>query len=281
MTKIHLIKDAELGGIEREYVEVDRKAVVGDYVYIYQYGNESENKAAKITDTDLDGDLITEDYEHYLEDWDEFVTLEPTDIIQVDGERFKLVERKAEVGEKVVIIYGDADHNGSVGEVVFDYGCSISVDIGDDFPYYPYVNSCDYHVLEPVDNAEPLTVDETSSKRELIDLIANLARRVTELEECAGIDRLICDEWTEEIEHKIGKLVDVSEQLRDTQRNVETWAQEIENIKHDLQYYRDDFLACGSAIEHLDEKVEMVIDDIVTLDERTQPLACRCKGGER
>ena len=72
---------------------------------------------------------------------------------------------------------------------------------------------------------------------DLLDIVANLSRRVNSLES----------------------------QLKDTQTNLERQAEE-------LLDYREDYLACGAGIEFLDNIVEMLTDDIVMLDERTQGL---------
>jgi hypothetical protein len=161
MTKTHLIKDESLGGVLREYVEVDRKAEVGDYVT-------AENVIRKVTNRDDIEKVVEFESYPYLNGsvigWADgyYKTLEPTDIIHVDGKRYR---------------------------------------------------------LEPVD----------SQPADQLDIIARLTRKVAQLER----------------------------ENTDIKRDIETWAQEIERLKRRL----DD--------THV--KVEMVIDDIVTLDERTQP----------
>jgi chromosome segregation ATPase len=71
----------------------------------------------------------------------------------------------------------------------------------------------------------------------VIDVIANLANRVHSLEQ----------------------------QLRDTQRNVERQAEEIENAKHRIAKHANMFGI-------VEERVGMLTDDIITLDERSQVL---------
>lgn len=214
MGRIHVIKDESLGGIEREYVEVGRKADVGDYVIITDNvsGGYSEGDIAKVTRRDVggkrystDGVRLNDKYDHSD---DEYKTLEPTDIVHVDSVRYRMVERKAEVEEMVVIVdnAGKPDYNGRLGEVIISCDNEgISVNIGDDVGYYPYVFDEEYRVLVPlsaVADDELLTVDETQASQEVIDLLANLARRVTSLEA----------------------------QLKDTQANVERQAQEHEGL---------------------------------------------------
>lgn len=219
---IHLIVDESLGGVLREYIVVSEE--------IKQIGLPFTRKA---------------------------FALEPTDIVQIDGERYKLVERKADVGDTVIILDENPEHHGKVGVVEFDLDESSSVNVDDELGYYPHVYKEEYRVLVPVGNPVYATANDPQS---MLDLIANLARRVTSLEQ----------------------------QLKDTQNNVERQAEE-------LAGYRDDYLACGSGIETLDAKVEqvselveMTLDDIVILDERTQVLNAvnkfygnDRKGGER
>jgi hypothetical protein len=138
-------------------------------------------------------------------------TLEPTDIVIVDGSRYRLVDRKAKVGEKVIIVDETPDHHGKVGEVVFDMVEVASVDIGEELDYFPCVFKREYRVLVPV---------EVEATADSLDLLANLARRVTSLES----------------------------QLRDTQGNVEKLAQELAMVKNQTDCNEGD-------IAMLDERV--------------------------
>lgn len=192
MTKVHVLADESLGGIQREYVEVDRPAEVGDYVTRDGIIREVE-KRSDVWDS--------VEFEPYLDDdgedtfgWidDYYKTLEPTDIIHVDGKRYRMVERKAKVGEKVLI-------NGHVCEKA--NGIFIVDKVGQDGHIYygqygrkPY----GYKVLIPLES--------TNDPDSIIDLIANLARRVTSLER----------------------------QLADTQRNLDKFAQQTESNTHDI-----------------------------------------------
>lgn len=200
MTKTHLIKDESLGGLMREYVEVEREANVGDYV-INNKGNDAE---AYYKITGYRDEVIPSYSVEYDEEelWDQTIavsiecsiTLEPTDIVHVEGERYKLVDRRAEVGEKIVVLASeDANSDGyKDGDIFTCMHCS---------PYYPYlidVNDYitlynhEYIVLIPVEsNAEPTTVDESQASPEVIDMLANLSRRIVELErEVASCKRI-------------------------------------------------------------------------------------------
>ncbi|KXZ22386.1 hypothetical protein P4T89_12775 [Bacillus nakamurai] len=113
--KIHVLTDESLGRIKREYVEVDRKADVGDRVVAD--GDYREVVAiSSRRGICLDGDICLGIPHSYR-------TLEPTSIVHIDGERYKMVDRKAKVGEKVIItervdFYMDDMTVGKVYEVI-------------------------------------------------------------------------------------------------------------------------------------------------------------------
>lgn len=222
----HYIADESIGGIEREYVEVERKADVGDYV-INNKGNDAE-EIYRVTGFKNAWALPSYTVEHDEDEWestvavsiDRSITLEPTDIVRIDGERYRLVDRHAEVGEKVIIVSayetydkyknGDiitAEKTGSIGLMNFE----LATDEAEGNPE-GYVVNGEYRVLEslkPVEESatEPLTVDETQASPQVIDMLANLARRVTQLEA----------------------------QLIATQRNVETFAEQTETNSEDIR----------------------------------------------
>lgn len=178
----HYIADESIGGTEREYVEVERKADVGDLIY-------SRDMYFTVRDS-LEEGIITR--ETFMRRHDDYLVLEPTDIVRIDGERYRLVRRHAEVGEDVLITDSECD-------------------------YGVYGNGDVLESLGPVES-DPLTVDETQASPEVIEMLANLARRVTQLEE----------------------------QLRDTQRNVETFAQQTESNSEDIRLL-DERTTCDCA----------------------------------
>ncbi|MEK4631437.1 MULTISPECIES: hypothetical protein [Bacillus] len=188
--KIHVLADEKLGGIKREYVEVDRKAEVGEKIVIVEkadcdewYENGSiftvdrarpgkahvESDEA-ISGTNLSGFIIR----------DEYHVLEPTDIIHIDGQRYEMADRKAEVGEKVVHVNKDCGKSDGVVTEVTDVGPS-TVDIVE-YEVSDGENVCGishgyYRVLVPVETAE---ADERQPS-DPIDVIASLAQEVAEL----------------------------------------------------------------------------------------------------
>jgi hypothetical protein len=230
MSKIHVFPDEKLGGVLREYVEVDRVANVGDKIVIvnpskFQFGDSyTQGTIMTVEKADEDGDVYCGKFD--LIDIDEYQTIEPTDIVHIDGVRYRMVGRNAKVGEKVIVVEtSDTLVYRNVGEIVEiietnggDFGGMIKPhDFGEKGAIYHF----QYLVLEPIDDESPKTTE---------DLIANLAQRVTELE------------------RKLGEY----------SRKVDGMEVDIQNISIDLSV--------------IDTSIGKVLDDIVDLDERTQPL---------
>lgn len=98
---------------------------------------------------------------------------------EIDGKKYVEVERKAEVGDKIIVvnpIYSEGYRKGDVftANDTYDFGKhagvfveGISVGIRDE----------EYHVLEQ----EKETLDEETPSPDLVDLIANLSAEVTQL----------------------------------------------------------------------------------------------------
>jgi hypothetical protein len=243
-TNIHVLPDENLGGVLREFIEVDRAANVGDKIVIvnpldYQFGVKyTKGTVMTVTKADEDGDVYCGKFD--LIDKDEYQTLEPTDIVRLREGRYRLVDRKAKVGEKVIVVYAHRTHAIKPDDIgnVFN--------VEDTVENHEYIEDCvivrdecgidcalyheQYRVLEPVEPVEEdddvLTVDETEASKSVIDLLANLAQRVTELE-----------------------------------RKLEREQEFRESLYRKISDMKDD--------------IEMALDDIVTLDERTQPLATK------
>jgi hypothetical protein len=164
VANITVLKDESLGGIEREYREVKRKATVGERIKIV---NNGANHGLEI------GYICTADNADGAEGWalyhaeeraePDYVVLEPTDIIRlvseghIDNERLRMVDRKAAVGERVIALescsvnprnYGP----GAVFEVeAHDY---FGVDITDFNGEDNVIPHSEYRVLEPVETAQ-------------------------------------------------------------------------------------------------------------------------------
>jgi hypothetical protein len=243
--KVNVLPDENLGGVLREYVEVDREAEVGDLIKVVkacdpdQYDEGGIYKVRQVSehiriDSKYGGTVFMYD--------DEYVVIEPTDIVHIDGVRYRLVDRKAKVGEKVIIVESDDIEIGTIGNCIVDSELadgSIDIDVPSEDTDYTFIdtNFDKYYVLEPVDPAqtaepEPIEVDTRHTSPEVIDMLANLARRVTELE------------------LKLDGIVDLK---------------------------RKEYDAYEKLFTGIDEKIEMLIDDVAMLDERTQPLVALVK----
>jgi hypothetical protein len=251
MSNVHILPDENLGGVLREYVEVNRKAKAGDKIVIVCPDEGSAYEKGDIFTVEKsfenypeyeDGVRIAEDY--YFIYHSEYHTLEPTDIVRIketyehgkwDYIRCRLVDRKAKVGEKVIVIENFAF--GKIGEIhtikeVREHHRDYTTDKA------PIMNFGRCLVLEPVEPAETdgdvLTVDETEASKSVIDLLANLAHRLTTLEQ--------------QVARRVTELERKFENLESRQKRL------------------------MGRIADTEEKLEMILDDIVTLDERTQPL---------
>ncbi|KIN36473.1 hypothetical protein [Bacillus subtilis] len=181
---IHVLADETLGGIKREYVEVDRKAEVGEKIVIVEKADCEEGYK--------NGDVFTVDREYRPADGDvesdgassdsncdgliyreEYRVLEPTDIVHIDGERYKMVDRKAKVGEKIIIVrpdgvIGDDYDTGRVGTVKSRHSAGdVSVEtIG-------LVFGDEYRVLVPLDKHEKTLENKNSVYKEVKNYIHN------------------------------------------------------------------------------------------------------------
>nr|MDF9458043.1 hypothetical protein [Bacillus pumilus] len=140
----HVLKDEKLG-IDREYVAVDRNAKVGETIVvtkaeyvegeIYEIGhygkvyNAHGDGVVSVDFNGFDNSFVDDDGEWIVGDGvSAYHVLEPTDIFHIDGERYRLEERKAEVGEKVIYVNNENGESDGVVAVVSDVGLS-SVDV--------------------------------------------------------------------------------------------------------------------------------------------------------
>ncbi|WP_186316931.1 hypothetical protein [Bacillus altitudinis] len=185
---IHVLKDEKLG-VDREYVAVGRNAEVGEKIVIveksshqdpYNEGDvftvddlsESDDcvrSAAAISDYSKKGTIFHTEYH----------VLEPTDIVHIDGECYRLEDRKAEVGEKIIVTKSNDFPIGHISAVEkfddnYDDG---SCYLNNDYRGEDYFDGAfeDCLVLAPVQDAvEPKESD-------VITVLANLGAEVAEL----------------------------------------------------------------------------------------------------
>ncbi|MES9778953.1 hypothetical protein [Bacillus velezensis] len=180
---IHVLADETLGGIKREYVEVDRKAIEGERIIIvakrYTY-DDYKNGDIFTVDRDFHSEMDFVESDAVASDGnysgaiyhDEYRALEPTDIVHIDGQCCVLTDRKAEVGEKIIVVrpdgvVGDDYDTGRVGTVKSRYSDGdVSVEtIG-------LVFSSEYRVLVPLDK-EKTFENKNSVYKEVKNYIHN------------------------------------------------------------------------------------------------------------
>lgn len=194
---VHVIKDEKLGGVLREYVEVERGARVGDFI-VTKFGESdhyfTENNAYEVVGAFSDGEIDVidnEGNEHGLSP-EYYTVIAPTDVIHYEGKRYKMVERKAEVGKRVIVLVGNGWYRKNVGGVFtvidgYEYGFNNA------FTYveYPdnvkddqlhFISNDNYRVLEPIAEETPVIVDESQASPQVVEMLANLAQRIVALE---------------------------------------------------------------------------------------------------
>ncbi|MGP0579168.1 hypothetical protein ACTP13_19475 [Paenibacillus peoriae] len=189
--EITVLPDESLGGIEREYREVKRKATVGERIKIITgrdafLGQDFYGTTHEVTDVVgfnvettgkwKDGSVLNPDH-------DDYVVLEPTNIVRIAGERLRMVDRKARVGDRVIIV--SSDKTKSVG-CAFRHKVSEAGDVESRLSDRAGVNGWyildgDYHILEPLITAPLLS--EQSAQDQAAATISTLALRLDALTE--------------------------------------------------------------------------------------------------
>lgn len=200
---ITVLKD-ELG-LQREYREVKRKANVGERIKIVnRYAGEDRYINGEIGVVELAAarDLAYDEIyaeinqeERVLIFDEEYVVLEPTDIIRIDdpdgvNRRYRMVARKAAVGERVVIVsavYGaPVDYgydNGKIYEVMSMCGDEPEVWPEGTVASVVYLDCEEYRVLEPIESAPNAQLSALPATEQAAENIASLAARFKTLEE--------------------------------------------------------------------------------------------------
>jgi hypothetical protein len=192
LSNITVLPDESLGGIEREYREVKRKAAEGELAMVIRTSAHSFSvgtivkaisEKSAVTDgvrfMDKRGELV----QTLVHTYGDYVTLEPTDIVHIAGERLRMVVRKATSGECVIIV--SSDKTKSVG-CAFRHKIGEVGDVDSRLPDRAGVNGWyildgDYRVLEPLATAPLLS--EQSAQDQAAATISALALRLETLEE--------------------------------------------------------------------------------------------------
>ena len=211
---ITVLKDESLGGVQREYREVKRKARVGERIKV------TAGRSAMLGE-DFEGGVFsvisTDNYHAYTDGkWadgstlnpsdDDYVVLEPTDIVRVNGERLRMVDRKAAVGERIIITNAVEDSRKLYG---YDNGqiYEIKEYTGDGPDIWPngtkdsalFLFREEYRVLEPVEPPQSLTERSFSDQAAatigaLQAQIKALESRVSTLEQAQATAAKVDDE---------------------------------------------------------------------------------------
>lgn len=220
-------------GVSREYAQVERKAKAGDYiVFTHDNLDITANRPYKVESASSeDVEFIDDDNEERIwhspsADYNVFM---PTDFVHIDGERYRMVDRKAKVGDKVIIVKADRTFgkykNGSVivAEDVGEHGIYNEGVIEVDGNIAGYITHEEYRVLEPTIQAERVEPVLSTS-----DLIANLAKRVVELER--RLSDINAD--VSEVNERIDRLAYTCEQSTiSIARDVERIDADVERLK--------------------------------------------------
>lgn len=195
MSKIHILSDEKLDGILREYIEVDRKAKGGEKIVmkyplrgsLYKEGDIfTVLESYEIYPAYNDGVEVKENDGYFIYH-SEYYTLEPTDIIHIDNKRYRLVNRKAKAGEKVIItethptlVYTKIGEIVKIIETDGDTcgGMLKPHDIGEKGAVYHF----QYQVLESVESVNDIITAEENDSKSVINLLTNLTQRLVELE---------------------------------------------------------------------------------------------------
>jgi len=232
--KIHVLADESLDGIKREYVEVDREAKVGEKIIAIEEslpyfceGDYGEVIAVWCGDVSAKFESNYDNKSWFISH-ERYNVLEPTNIVHIDGDRYEMVDREAEVGEKVIVTKSDDFPIGFVDFVkkfddFFDDG-SFFLNKGVPGEDFLDVDVDDYRVLVPVESSE-----EEPQPSDPIDVIANLATRVAELERKDAAKDDLINKALSDVYIRIGRLQDEIDTLH---KDIRTIGEELEALKY-------------------------------------------------
>ncbi|WP_197197251.1 hypothetical protein [Bacillus altitudinis] len=275
---MHVLKDEKLG-VDREYVAVDRKAEDGEKIVVTEaeyvdgefYGI---GHYGKVIISDGGGDACV-DFKGFNNSFvfrsgtwhvgtnnaSAYHVLEPTDIVHIDGERYRLEDRKAEVGELVIDKNVDGNWPGLVSEVLdsLRYAVTISGRIING-KKASVIGHGYYYVLTPVQDAAE------AQESDVITVLANLGAEVAELkrkneqfEQALG--------WNE---MGPGYIPEIRSGLSDLKSVVSNYESEIERMQAEIDALHEDKVRLGeqlaNAVADIGGKTELsgrLIADIV------------------
>ncbi|WP_434750228.1 hypothetical protein [Paenibacillus amylolyticus] len=203
---ITVLKDESLSGagrvVEREYREVKRKASVDELVKVVDNTSSHRFSIGEIVR------MSGSNQAQYLDksDWwmvkdADYLALEPSDTLHIntpngDGKaaRFRMVDRKAAVGERVIVVSmlggnsasGRYYKTGDIAKVKRIKDRGVLADLTENEDYRGggqwNIDSVDYRVLEPVDAPTPAPLSAKPAPDQAAEIIAKLTGRVAALE---------------------------------------------------------------------------------------------------
>jgi hypothetical protein len=186
-----------------------------------------------------------------------------------EGKRYRTADRMAYKGELVVIETNQMHHDLEIGSVHKYDGYESA---GGWYVEEQDGRDRDYLVLIPLEDEEP-TVDSSQASPAVIASVDESQASAAVVNMFTALSR---------------KIVSLECQLADTQRNVERQAEELENAKHvaskALRVTGDHggwLIRNAERLNKSEEIIEMLTDDVITLDERSQVLNAITKFYER
>ncbi|WP_113755031.1 hypothetical protein [Bacillus pumilus] len=246
---MHVLKDEKLG-VDREYVAVDRDAEVGEKIYTLVDGSDYFVKGEYGFVHSLDGNCVRARFERnymhrtWLINNKNYHVLEPTDIVHIDGERYRLEDRKAEVGEQVIYVNKESGESDGIDTVVTSVGtgkvdvCKYKDDSGEDV-----CSICHgyYYVLTPVQDAAE------TKESDVITVLANLGAEVAELkrkndqfEKALGWDEM-----------GPGYIPEIRSGLSELKSVVSNYESEIERMQAEIDALHEDKVRLGEQLANV------------------------------
>ncbi|WP_181023578.1 hypothetical protein [Brevibacillus laterosporus] len=285
-------------GVNREYNEVEREANVGELVKVvgtmppyYQSGDIGKFLGG-YTRVDFTGQGNAEVYDDGKWSVTSYVVLEPTDIIHVDGIRYREEKREAKVGERILIVAA------GVTGGLYDNGSVLTVKVAPNTLGFVYVNEHglavlyrEYVVITPLTDSltkstEPATNNITvnltinvapSSPSEILKAIVDSVQ--AELVKCVGApnDGETRDKMTEAL---INTGIDTTAAGRALQKmrdnTVERAKEDLVELRSDMSNVRNPRLRGRDDIYLLKGRLGMTADFIVNKEKRT--VVCLLRG---
>lgn len=190
--QITVLPDESLGGVLREYREVKRKANVGERVRVFGHAA-AEGNGIFVVDR-LDAGVIKytvngdSDWGTPYYSGTAYVVLEPTDILVINGERLRMVDRKASMGERVIITNAVDDalglfgyDNGQVYEIKGFTGTDPDIWTDGTEDSAIFLEPKEYRTLEPAESVTPLS--SRPAAENIVQLSGRLSKVETQLSE--------------------------------------------------------------------------------------------------